>query len=64
MRIVDLSAPIVTSPEGTPPFQRNDFAYYDHRDGAASIEEMYGVPARLLRDGETASRTTSSAARA
>jgi kynurenine formamidase len=58
MRIVDLSAPIVTSPEGTPPFQRNDIVYYDHRDGAASIEEMYGVPARLLRDGEGWARET------
>jgi kynurenine formamidase len=58
VRIVDLSAPIVTSPEGTPSFQRNDIDYYDHRDGAASIEEMYGVPARLLRDGEGWARET------
>jgi len=58
VRIIDLSAPIAPSPEGTPAFQRNDIAYYDHRDGAAAIEELYGVPSRLLRDCEGWSRET------
>lgn len=52
MRIIDLSAPITPSPEGTPDFQRNDVAFFDHRDGAATIEQRYGVPSRLLRAGE------------
>jgi kynurenine formamidase len=51
-RIVDLSAPIVPSPPGTPDFQRNAIEYVDHAGGAAEIEAIYGVPARLLRDGE------------
>jgi kynurenine formamidase len=58
VRIIDLSAPVAPSPEGTPPFQRNDIDYYDHRDGAAAIEELYGVPSRLLRDGEGWARET------
>jgi kynurenine formamidase len=51
-RIVDLSAPIVASAPGVPVFQRNEIEYFDHAAGAAEIEAMYGVPARLLRDGE------------
>jgi kynurenine formamidase len=31
---------------------RTDIAYRDHAQGAADIEAMLGVPARLLRDGE------------
>jgi kynurenine formamidase len=50
--IVDLSAPIVASPPTVPAFQRNDVDYFDHAAGAAEIEALYGVPARLLRDGE------------
>jgi kynurenine formamidase len=50
--IVDLSAPIVASPPSAPTFQRNEIEYFDHAAGAAEIEELYGVPARLLRDGE------------
>jgi kynurenine formamidase len=56
MRIVDLSAPIEPSPPGTPDFQRNDVQYYDHASGAAEVEALYGVPARLLRDGEAWAR--------
>src|SRR5690349_5050721 len=52
MRIIDLSAPITPSPEGTPEFQRNDIAFFDHADGARTIEQLYCVPSRLLRDGE------------
>src|SRR2546425_3384060 len=51
-RIVDLSAAIVASPPETPVFQRNEIEYFDHAAGAAEIEQMFGVPARLLRDGE------------
>ena len=51
-RIVDLSAPIASSPPGTLDFQRNDVQYFDHAAGAAEVEALYGVPARLLRDGE------------
>ncbi|MDT4944751.1 MAG: hypothetical protein QOH14_1484, partial [Pseudonocardiales bacterium] len=35
-----------------PVFQRNEIEYFDHAAGAAEIEAMFGVPARLLRDGE------------
>jgi kynurenine formamidase len=51
-RIVDLSAPIATSPPGTPEFQRNAIEYVDHAAGAVEVEEFYGVPARLLRNAE------------
>jgi kynurenine formamidase len=51
-RIVDLSAPIIGSSPGVPVFQRNEIEYFDHAAGAAEIEAMFGVPARLLRDGE------------
>ena len=52
MRIVDLSAPIVASPPETPEALRTEIAFRDHARGAADIETMLGVPARLLRDGE------------
>jgi kynurenine formamidase len=55
---IDLSAPIRPSPPGTPDFQRNDVAYVDHAGGAAEIEQLYGVPARLLRNGEGWTRET------
>jgi kynurenine formamidase len=51
-RIIDLSAPIRASPPGVPVFQRNEIEYFDHASGAAEIEAMFGVPTRLLRDGE------------
>jgi kynurenine formamidase len=51
-RIVDLSAPIETSPSGTSDFQRNNVDYFDHAAGAAEIQALYGVPSRLLRNGE------------
>ncbi len=58
MRIVDLSAPIQTSPPGTPDFQRSTIEYFDHASGAAEVEAMFSVPRRLLRDGEAWSRET------
>jgi len=52
MRIVDLSAPIRPSPEGTPEFFKTAIAYHDHAEGAAQIEALFNVPRELLRDGE------------
>jgi kynurenine formamidase len=50
--IIDLSAPIQSSPPDLPEFLRTDIAYHDHQEGAVQIEAMLGVPRRLLRDGE------------
>jgi kynurenine formamidase len=55
-KIIDLSAPIRPSPPGTPDFQRNAVEYFDNQAGAAEIEALYDVPARLLRNGEGWSR--------
>jgi len=52
MRIVDLSAPIAPSPPDLPDILRTDISYSDHVAGAAGIESLLGVPARLLRDSE------------
>jgi kynurenine formamidase len=52
MRFVDLSAPIRPSPPETPEVLRTDIEYSGHAEGAATIESLLGVPARLLRDGE------------
>ena len=52
MRLVDLSAPIAQSPPEWPDVLRTDIEYTDHAAGAAQIESLLGVPARLLRDGE------------
>jgi len=52
VRVVDLSAPIAPSPEGTPEPLRTEVAYRDHAAGASDIERLLGVPPRLLRDGE------------
>jgi len=52
MRFVDLSAPIAQSPAETPEGLRTDIEYVDHAGGAEQIEQLLGVPARLLRDGE------------
>ena len=52
MRYVDLSAPIRPSPPDTPEPLRTEIAFSGHADGARLIETMFGVPSRLLRDGE------------
>jgi kynurenine formamidase len=52
VRFVDLSAPIEPSPPDTPEPLRTEIAYSDHTAGAAAVEALFGVPARLLRDGE------------
>jgi kynurenine formamidase len=51
-RFVDLSAPIAPSPPELPPPLRTEIEYSAHAEGAAAIEQMLGVPAELLRDGE------------
>ena len=58
MRVVDLSAPIQSSPPDAPQFQRVTVEYFDHASGAEEVESMFGVPARLLRNGEAWSRET------
>ncbi len=59
MRFVDLSAPIEPSP---PELEleplRTDIDFEDHAAGAALIETLFGVPKRLLRDGEGWSNDT------
>ena len=52
MRFLDLTAPITQSPPETPEPLRTDIAFQDHAEGAAQIEALLGVPARLMRDGE------------
>jgi kynurenine formamidase len=52
MRIIDLSAPIAPSPPGVLPFERVEIAYAGHTEGAAQVEALFGVPPRLLRNGE------------
>jgi kynurenine formamidase len=52
VRIVDLSAPIVDDPPETPDFQRTTVAYSDNKAGAEQVEQLFGVPRRLLRDQE------------
>jgi kynurenine formamidase len=52
VKIVDLSAPIEPSPPEWPAPLRTDILYADHRAGAEAVESLFGVPSRLLRDGE------------
>lgn len=52
MEIIDLSAPIVPSPEGTPEVLRTEVEFSDHADGAKVIKELFGVGPELLRNGE------------
>ena len=52
MEIIDLSAPITASPEGTPDVLATSIDFQDHEQGARVIEELFGVGPELLRDGE------------
>jgi kynurenine formamidase len=52
MPLIDLSGPIEPSPPDFPDPLRTDIDYEDHAAGAAQVEAVFGVPARLLRDGE------------
>jgi kynurenine formamidase len=53
-----LSAPIEPSPPDSPAFQRTEIDFVSHARGAEEIEELYGVPRALLRDGEGWTRET------
>jgi kynurenine formamidase len=52
MPLVDLSGPIQQSPPDFPDPLRTDIEYEDHAAGAAQVEALFGVPARLMRHGE------------
>jgi kynurenine formamidase len=52
MRLLDLSGAIENSPSELPEPLRTEIEFEDHAAGAAQIEKLLGVPARLLRDGE------------
>ena len=58
MRLVDLSTPIENSPADVPEFLRTEIEYSGHEAGAAAVEQLFGVPRKLLRDGATASPWT------
>jgi len=51
-KIIDLSATIANSPEGTPPFLATNIEYSDHTEGAGQVEALLQVPPKLLRDDE------------
>jgi kynurenine formamidase len=52
MKIIDLSATIENSPEGTPDFVKTEIEYVRHAEGAVQAEAILGVPGRLFRNGE------------
>lgn len=52
MRYVDLSAPLSSSPEGTPELLAVKVEASSHAEGADAIATMLGVGPELLRDGE------------
>jgi kynurenine formamidase len=52
VQIVDLSAPITNTDPRAPRFARTVIESVDHAGGAAEIEELFGVPKLLLREGE------------
>jgi kynurenine formamidase len=51
-RLVDLSTPIENSSPETLEELRTEIEFEDHAAGAELIERLFGVPRRLLRDGE------------
>ena len=52
MKIVDLSAPIRHDPPEVPDFQRTLVEFTDNATGGDQVEQLFGVPRRLLRGGE------------
>jgi kynurenine formamidase len=52
MPLIDLTGRIEQSPPDMPDPLRTDIEYQDHAAGAAQVEALFGVPARLLRKGE------------
>jgi kynurenine formamidase len=58
IRIVDLSSSIEASPPDVPAFQRTAVEFVSHDGGADEIDQLFGVPRDLLRDGEGWTRET------
>jgi kynurenine formamidase len=58
VRIVDLSHPIKATPDSADPYMRVAIEYSGHEQGALFAEARYGVPRRLMRDGEWAAVET------
>ena len=52
MRYIDLSVPLVSTPEGTPDMLAVKVEHSSHAEGAEGIETLIGVGPDLLRDGE------------
>jgi kynurenine formamidase len=52
MQIIDLSAPIVPSRPDALPVERVEIHHTNHAQGAAQVQELFGVPPELLRNGE------------
>ncbi len=52
MPIIDLSAPIAPSPEGTPPFLKIDVEYNSHAHGAQQAQALLRVTPDLFRNDE------------
>ncbi|MCX6385340.1 MAG: cyclase family protein [Solirubrobacterales bacterium] len=52
MPIIDLSAAIENNSSELPELLRTEITFSDHAAGAKVVESMFGVPTRLLRDGE------------
>ena len=61
MRIVDLSAPIVPSPDGAPEPLATRIEYSDHAAGAAQISELFGVGPELPSSYDYFNKTSSGA---
>lgn len=51
-RYIDLSAPLVPTPEGLPPLLAVEVEASSHGEGAEAISTLLGVGPELLRDGE------------
>ena len=49
---IDLSAPLVPTPEGLPPLLAVEVEASGHAEGAEAISSLLGVGPELLRDGE------------
>lgn len=58
MRIVDLSHAIKPSGADPGPYMETGIAYTNHAQGALLAQRTYGVPLRLMRDGEWAALET------
>lgn len=52
MKLIDLSATIQNSPEGTPPFLKTEIQYHDHQAGAMQAQAILQVPASVFRHEE------------